>query len=86
MTVIIKIIKLLIVGVLMIFYWPLNATFLWLQGHYRKWYKTDIISFIIATPLYYAFFIVVIVFSIPLEMLGENLHPPLGGFSGSGFR
>ncbi len=76
MELIIRAIKFIIVSLLSIVYWPLNAAFLWLQKHYRSWYKTDIISFIIATPIYYLFFIIVFILSVPLEMFGDQMHPP----------
>ena len=76
----IRAIKFIIVIILSVIYWPLNTFFLWLQGHYRKWKKEDYVSFIIATPLYYLLFVIVAILSIPLEVLGEGLHPGIGGF------
>jgi hypothetical protein len=80
----IRAIKFIIVAILSVIYWPLNASLLWMQGHYRGWQKDDVISFIIATPLYYLFFVIVIILSIPLEIMGgdgkHSLHPPVGGF------
>ena len=38
------------------------------------------ISYIIATPIYWFCFIVVIIISIPVEIMGEGLHPPLDRF------
>lgn len=77
---IIRAIKFLIIGLLSVVYWPFNAAFLYMQKHYRKWQKDDIVSFIIATPLYYLFFIIVAILSIPLELMGEKMHPAIGGF------
>ncbi len=78
--IIIKALKFIIVAVLSVFYWPLNTVFLFFQKHYRRWKEEDKISFYLATPLYYLTFLIVAIFSIPLEILGADLHPPLGGF------
>ncbi len=80
MNFIITAIKIIIISILSIFYWPLNMAFLWLQKHYRKWQVEDRTSFYIATPLYYLLFFITSVLSVPLEMMGEAFHPPLNGF------
>lgn len=74
------VIKVVIISVLTIFYFPLNTAFLWLQKHYFSWKKTDRVSFYIATPLYYLLFLITFILSVPLETLGEAFHPPLPGF------
>jgi hypothetical protein len=80
MQIIIRLIKFIIVAVLSIVYWPINVLFQYLKKHYFKWKKEDRISFILATPIYYICFIIVAALSVPLEIFGEGLHPPLGGF------
>lgn len=77
---IITVIKIVIISVLTIFYYPLNMAFLWLQSHYFKWKTTDRISFYIATPLYYLLFLITFILSVPIETMGEAFHPPLPGF------
>lgn len=77
---IITCIKLIIISILALFYYPLNTAFLYMQKHYREWQKEDKVSFIIATPLYYLLFLVTSILSFPLEIMGEAFHPPLGGF------
>jgi hypothetical protein len=77
---IVGIIKLLIIAVLSMFYWPLNTAFLYMQKHYRIWQVEDRVSFYIATPLYYILFIVTSILSVPLENMGEAAHPGLDGF------
>lgn len=76
----IRLIKFILVSILSLFYIPLNWIFLKIQGPYRRWYKEDLVSFIIATPLYYLFFVIVAILSIPLEKLGEELAPPVKDF------
>ena len=73
-------IKLVIISILTLFYYPLNIAFLTLQKHYRKWQVTDPTSYYISTPLYWLLFLLTAILSVPLEMLGEAFHPPLGGF------
>ena len=73
-------IRLVIIGIFALVYYPINMFFLWLQGHYRGWQKTDRVSFWIATPLYYLLFIVTAILSIPIEKLGDDAHPNLPGF------
>ncbi len=73
-------IKIIIIAILAIFYYPLNTAFLFLQKHYRLWKKEDKISYILAMPLYYLLFVITAILSFPLETLGEGFHPPLGGF------
>lgn len=73
-------IKILIIAILSVFYYPLNTAFLYLQKHYRIWQVEDRVSFIIATPLYFLLFLVTSILSFPLENMGEAFHPPLGGF------
>jgi hypothetical protein len=73
-------IKLIIISILAVFYYPLNTAFLYFQKHYRAWEKEDRVSFILATPLYYLLFLVTSVLGLPLEMMGEAFHPGLGGF------
>jgi|GEM_PF-1500452 len=80
MTLIIQAVKIVIISFLSIFYWPLNTAFLFLQKHYRTWWKTDRVSYIIATPLYYFLFLITAILSFPLEAMGEAFHPPLPGF------
>lgn len=77
---ILQLIKIVIISILSIFYYPLNTVFLYLQKHYRTWRKDDTVSFIIATPLYYMLFVVTAILSFPLEMMGEAFHPGLPGF------
>lgn len=77
---IIRAIKFVIMALLSFIYWPINTFFLWVQGHYRKWQKEDMVSFIVATPLYYLLFIIVFILSMPLEVLGEGMHPSIGRF------
>ncbi len=73
-------IKIAIMSILAIFYWPLNTLFQWLRTHYFAWEKEDRISFIIATPLYYLLFFLVMIISEPLEAMGTAFHPPLKNF------
>ena len=73
-------IKILIISILSIFYFPLNTAFLYLQDPYRDWQVNDRVSFFLATPLYFLLFLVTSILSIPLERMGEAYHPPLGGF------
>ena len=80
MAFIIKMLQLICISILSIFYYPLNASFSWLQKHYRSWQAHDRTSFYIATPLYYLLFVLVVIVSTPLEALGEAIHPPLSGF------
>ena len=77
---IIQILKFILVSVLSVLYWPLNTLFTYMKKHYLKWEKEDKISFIIATPIYYFMFIIVLILSFTLEKVGEGLHPPLSGF------
>ena len=77
---IVKAIKFIIVSILGILYWPFNTLFMYLKKHYFQWRETDMISYIIATPIYWFCFIVVIIISIPVEIMGEGLHPPLDRF------
>lgn len=72
--------KFLLVAILSILYWPFNTIFVYLKKHYLKWQKEDMVSFIIATPLYWSFYLIVLVISYPLELLGEGLHPGLETF------
>ncbi len=72
--------KFLLVAALSILYWPFNTIFVFLKKHYLKWQKEDMVSFIIATPLYWLFYIIVLAISAPLEALGEGLHPQLDSF------
>jgi hypothetical protein len=78
--IIIRVIKFIIVSILAIIYWPINAGFMFLQKHYRIWKEEDFISYIIATPLYYVLFVIVAILSVPLEIFGEEMHPPLSRF------
>ncbi len=80
MSTVVKIIKFIFVALLSVLYWPLNTLFLYMKKHYLKWEKEDRISFIIATPLYYFLFLIVVILSYPLETIGQGLHPPLSGF------
>lgn len=64
----------------MVVYWPVNMLFLLLKKNYFKWKKEDRVSFYIATPLYYFFFIIAALLSLPLELLGGSIHPPLSGY------
>ena len=73
-------IKILIISILAIFYYPLNTAFLTLQVHYRKWQKEDRVSYIIATPLYYFLFVICAILGFPIESMGEAFHPGLRGF------
>ncbi len=77
---IIKAIKFIIVALLAVVYWPINMIFVYIRDHYLKWQKTDKISFILATPLYWLFYILVVLISAPLEKMGDGLHPQLGKF------
>jgi hypothetical protein len=67
-------------SILVIFYYPLNTLFLYMQEHYRAWWKDDKVSYILATPLYYLLFLVVSLISFPLEFLGDRAHPGLYRF------
>ncbi len=78
--IIIRIIKFIIVSILAVIYWPINAFFLWFKKYYLAWRKEDVVSFIIATPLYYVLFIIVAIISVPLEIFGNDMHPPLSSF------
>ena len=78
--IIIKGIKFIIVSLLAVLYWPFNMLFMYLKKHYWNWRETDIISFIIATPIYWFCFLIVLIISIPLEIMGEGLHPPIMTF------
>jgi len=80
MAFIINVLKFIIICVLAIFYWPLNTFFLWFQGFYFDWKKTDRVSFWIATPLYYLLFLITALLSFPLEVMGMNQRPSLPGF------
>lgn len=80
MKIIFTAIKIIIISILSVFYYPLNTSFLFLQKHYRAWKTDDRISYIIATPLYYFLFIVTAILSLPLEIMGDAFHPSLGGF------
>lgn len=73
-------IKIVIISILSIFYYPLNTLFVWFQGIYRGWKRNDQVSFYIATPLYYLLFMITAGLSIPFEKLGEGMHPPLDKF------
>ncbi len=73
-------IKILIISLLSVFYFPLNTAFLYLQKHYRQWQVSDRTSYYIATPLYFLLFLITTILSFPLENMGEAFHPPLGGF------
>jgi drug/metabolite transporter (DMT)-like permease len=80
LTFILNAIKLVIISILSLFYFPLNMFFLWFQKHYRSWKLTDRTSYRIATPLYYLLFFLTAAISTPLEIMGEAFHPPLDGF------
>ncbi len=73
-------IKLVIVSILAIFYWPINKFFMYFQKHYRSWKRDDMVSYIIATPLYFLLFIIASLISIPLETIATGMHPPLEKF------
>ena len=73
-------IKIILIAALCVFYYPLNTIFLLLQKHYRAWWKDDKISYVLATPLYYLLFLIVSIISVPLETLGEKIHPGLKFF------
>jgi len=77
---IVKGFKIALLGILALFYWPLNMFYLWFQKHYRKWQVEDRISFYAATPLYYLLFLIVVIVSVPMEKIGEGMHPPLPKF------
>ncbi len=77
---IIKTIKFLIVCILGVLYWPMNYLLGKIKKPYLRWEKEDKLSFILATPLYYLFFIIVVILSVPLEMLGEEMAPTLSTF------
>ncbi len=77
---IIKAIKFIIVALLAVIYWPINAIFMFIREHYLKWQKTDMVSFILASPLYWQFYVLVVIISAPLEAMGEGLHPQLSKF------
>lgn len=80
MNLIITAIKIVIVSILSLFYYPINKLFVYFQKHYRAWKKDDMVSYIIATPLYYLMFIVASLISIPLETIASGMHPPLDKF------
>lgn len=73
-------IKIVIISILSLFYYPLNTLFVWFQSRYRDWRRNDIVSFYLATPLYYLLFLITAGLSIPFEKLGEGMHPPLDKF------
>ena len=73
-------IKIVIISILSLFYYPLNTAFLYLQKHYREWQVHDRTSYFIATPLYFLLFLVTSILSYPLETMGDAYHPPIGGF------
>ncbi len=73
-------IKIVIVAILSLFYWPLNTFFLWFQKHHRKWQKEDRVSYFLSIPLYYLLFLITAIISVPLETMGESFHPPLSKF------
>ena len=73
-------IKLLIIAILSLFYYPVNLSFITLQKYYRQWQVHDRVSFYIATPLYYLLFLITSILSFPLESLASAYHPPLDGF------
>lgn len=73
-------IKVIIISILCVFYYPLNTVFLFLQEHYRSWWKDDKLSYILATPLYYLLFLIVSLLSFPLELMGDRIHPGIPGF------
>lgn len=80
MGLIITAIKIIIISILSIFYYPLNTAFLYFQKHYRIWKVQDRTSYLLAMPLYYFLFVVTAILSWPLEFLGEGIHPGLPGF------
>ena len=80
MNIIVTAIKILIISILSVFYYPLNIAFMALQKHYRKWKVEDRTSYYIATPLYYLLYLVTVILSAPLETMGEAFHPPLDRF------
>ncbi len=75
MQLIVILLKFILVAFLSIFYWPLNALLHWVQKPYHRLQKTDKISFWLATPFYYILFGIVVVFSMPLEVVSQNIHP-----------
>ncbi len=75
-----KVIRFIIISLLMVVYWPMNMIFLQIKKHYFKWKKEDRISFWLATPFYWFFFLLTAIIAFPFEMLGEAAHPPLDGF------
>ena len=80
MNYIIKGIQFILVSVLAVLYWPINFLFIRIKDKYLAWKEEDRISFIIATPLYYFFFILVAIISFPLETLGGKLNPSINTF------
>jgi hypothetical protein len=77
---IIKAIRFVLISLFMVLYWPVNMLFLLMKKSYFKWKQEDRVSYIIATPLYYFFFVVAALLSLPLEIMGDKAHPPLDGF------
>ena len=77
---VIKAIKFILVSVLAVLYWPINFIFLRVKAKYLDWKDTDRISFYIATPLYYLFYILVLLISRPLELLGDEFGPQIKTF------
>ena len=73
-------IRLLLMSILSLFYYPVNLAFITLQKYYREWQVHDRVSFYIATPLYFALFAVTALLSFPLESMAGDFHPPLDGF------
>ena len=73
-------IKLMIIAILALVYYPLNMAFLFVQKHHRLWQKTDRVSYFISMPLYYMLFVVTALLSFPIETLGDAAHPNLPGF------
>jgi len=80
MNIILQGIKIIIISILSIFYWPLNTFFLFVQKHYSILQREDRVSFYIATPLYYILFVITAVLGWPLEAMGEAFNPLPGGF------
>jgi hypothetical protein len=77
---ILKAIKIVIISILAIFYYPITATLNFFQKHYRLWKREDTVSYVLATPLYYLLIIIATIISMPFEALGEGMHPPLDKF------
>ncbi len=80
MKTIVTAIKIVLISILAIFYYPVIKFFVWFQKYYRIWKREDPVSYAIATPLYWLAFLVTTIIAIPFENLAGGMHPPLDKF------